>query len=236
MADVSTQGKPDRANSPSVMNEEERRELIARQHRALYGNEGFYEGSGFSEDGHTPRPGSQTAGPLSARGHSPMTFNNFGGPDSSQMSTEDAAKGPSPKPTGTRSRSNSNTSPASNSNTQNFSLFDPSAKPQQSSRTSASSPGGSPPRGGKASAPAPIGTRPNNPALNKRNTPPASSPLSFGFAANDNNLQSERASSAASNPNPGGKENAGNNMGWGSSSGVWGNKSGLGGVQASVWG
>ena len=221
------------------MNDDERRDLIARQHRALYGGEpSFYEGnSSFSDDTQTPRPVNQAPNVAGARGTSPLTYNSFGAPDQQAQSSqaEEGAKGPSPKPAGTRSRSNSNSSPASNN--QNFSLFDPSAA-QQSSRTSNSSPGGSPPRGNKnAAAPAPIGTRPaqaTNPALNKRNTPPASSPLSYGFAPNESG-QGERASSAASNPTSNQKENMTGSMNWGSSSGVWG-KSSLGGVQASVWG
>ena len=238
MAGISSQSKPDRAGSPSAMNEEERRDLIARQHRALYGSESpaFFDNN-LSDDSQTPRLTSQGPAAAGARGPSPLTYNSFGVPDQPNQSgtAEDGAKGPSPKPTGTRSRSNSNSSPASNN--QNFSLFD-SAAAHQSSRTSTSSPGGSPPRANKtATAPAPIGTRPaqaSNPALNKRNTPPASSPLSYGFAPNEAG-QGERASSAASNPITNQKENMTGSMNWGSSSGVWG-KSSLGGVQASVWG
>lgn len=66
------------------MNEEDRRELIARQHRALYGNDGgsFYESGNFSEESHTPRPSTQAPGAstsaTSARGPSPLAYTPFG--------------------------------------------------------------------------------------------------------------------------------------------------------------
>ncbi|MCJ1458849.1 hypothetical protein MMC28_009223 [Mycoblastus sanguinarius] len=260
LADVSTQGKSDRAISPNTMNEEDRRELIARQHRALYGNESTpcYEGGRYGDDSHTPRPSNPTSGNTSSvgRGPSPRAYDPFtmgqtqaqatfaetGGQfDANDQNQLAAPTGPSPKPQQQRSRADSNSSPASNPPSQNFSLFESAA--QQSSRTSTSSPGGSPPRQSKTSAPgvAPIGTRPaqsqaTNPALNKRSTTPSSSPLAYGFAPNENlNLTSignERSTSAASNPSSGAKDS---NMGaWGTGSGVWGNKP-LG-VQASVWG
>ena len=220
------------------MNEDERRELIARQHKALYGGEPTFEARNFDGDSQTPRPAlSNVAG----RGPSPMTYGSFAVQDQPQVSGDENNKtGPSPPnpPQNARSRTNSNSSPASN--TQNYSVFDQSVTAQQSSRTSTSSPGGSPPRSAKGvTAPAPIGTRPAqavNPALAKRSTPPASSPLSFGFAPNETNIHAERAGSAASNPaNQAGKENTGSNMNWGTGSGVWG-KSSLGGVSSAVWG
>lgn len=239
MAEMASQGKSERSNSPNV-NDDERRDLLARQHRAMYGNDAFYEGNKFNEDGQTPRPLNQPAPPNSGRGPSPMTFNSFGGQDATGSTPtsgtipDDNVKGPSPKPSGPRSRSNSNSSPASANNPQNYSLFETTANAQHSSRTSTSSPGGSPPRSGKSGAPAPIGTRPMNQALNKRATPPAASPLSFGFAPNESSGQGERAGSSASNP-PSGKENSGSgSVNWGSGSGVWGQGK-LGGVQTSVW-
>ena len=224
------------------MNEDERRDLISRQHKALYGNEpSFYEHQGnFSEDSQTPRPGNAPIANVGGgRGPSPMTYGSYAVQDPAQAAgAEEGGKtGPSPNPQTSRSRTNSNSSPSSN--TQNFGVFDQSATAQQSSRTSTSSPGGSPPRSAKSiPAPAPIGTRPAqaiNPALAKRSTPPASSPLSFGFAPNESTAQNERAGSAASNPNPAGKENVGPNVNWGTGSGVWG-KSSLGGVSSAVWG
>jgi hypothetical protein len=211
--------------SPHTMNEEERRELIARQHKALYGDQSYYEKGAFNDDSQTPRPSNTSM--AGNRGPSPMTYGSFG------VSEAEDKTGPSPNQ-GSRSRTNSNSSPASNA--QNFGSFDQSTTAQQSSRTSSSSPGGSPPRSAKGNAPAPIGTRPTqavNPTLSKRNTPPAASPLSFGFAPNESS-QGERTGSAASNP-PATKENMGGSVNWGSGSGVWG-KSSLGGVSSAVWG
>lgn len=230
------------------MSEDERRELIARQRSALYGESTAFSGENgeFDENG-TPRPATQgstsqtlNAAPGAIRGHSPLAFDHFNaqasqaGSSNQQNNTESTtAQAPGQQ----RSRANSTSSPSSNPNS--FSLFE--AATQQSSRTSTSSPGGSPPRqGGKASAGgvAPIGTRPSgqaaNPALNKRSITPLPSPLSFGFAANDSTTESQdaRTTSASSNPNPQGQSESG--LGWGSKSGVWGNKN-LG-VQASVWG
>ena len=234
------------------MNEEDRRELIARQHRALYGNESspYYEGSTFGDESHTPRAANQNSGNTSTggRGPSPRAYDAFAiGQNQGQSTTNESAaqlnasdstlKGPSPNPQQQRSRADSTASPASNPPSQNFSLFE-SAAQQQSSRTSTSSPGGSPPRQSKTSAPgvAPIGTRPaqnptSNPAATKA---PSPSPLGYGFS-NDNlsahSNNNERSTSAASNPTSGNKD-AGMSA-WGSGSGVWGNKSSL---QASVWG
>lgn len=228
----------------SGMSEEERRELIARQRSALYGEAAYTEGSGFDDNG-TPRPGTQGSGTQSAtgiRGHSPLAFDHY----SAQTSQGENQQGQEPQsatqaPGQQRSRANSTSSPSSNP-TSSFSLFESAA--QQSSRTSTSSPGGSPPRQGKvptSSGVAPIGTRPNaqatNPALNKRSTTPLPSPLSYGFAANNDEKAEQnenRATSAASNSNSQGNSQNASIGGWGSKSGVWGNKP-LG-VQASVWG
>ncbi|KAI9719621.1 MAG: hypothetical protein M1812_003392 [Candelaria pacifica] len=265
LADISTQGKSDRSNSPSTMSEESRREMIARQQRAFYAGEPapYYDNGAFGDDSHTPRPGTQGSGnPSSAasglRGPSPLAFDPFGmsqkpgqsgsGEGSGQQSNGEQVQGqqatgtgPSPIQPQQRSRANSTSSPSSNAN--GFSLFENAA--QQSSRTSTSSPGGSPPRQllkstttPAGSGVAPIGTRPNqtsqgqatNPALNKRSTTPLPSPLSYGFAANDNANAAERTTSASSNP-PTATSNADVGLGWGSNNGVWGAKNSL-----SVWG
>lgn len=260
--DATAAVKSDRAISPNTMNEEDRRELIARQHRALYGNEAaaFQAGGPYGEDSHTPRPSQAKTGNASmisgGRGPSPRTYDGFPlGPSQATGHMSDAGgqlmhneqkqqsgKGPSPNPQQQRSRADSTSSPVSNPPSQTFSLFDSTA--QQSSRTSTSSPGGSPPRQAKTSAagPAPIGTRPpqsqvTNPAFNKQSSTPSPSPLGFGFVPNDSlhamSSGNERSTSAASNPSGGAKDS---NMGsWGTSSGVWGNNKNLG-VQASVWG
>lgn len=222
----------------SGMSEEERRELIANQLNAVYRTGSFPEG-GFDENG-TPRPGTQGSGSQSAtgiRGHSPLAFDHF----NAQANQEQAAQEPqssSQIPGQQRSRANSTSSPSSNP-TSSFSIFESAA--QQSSRTSTSSPGGSPPRQGKpptSSSVAPIGTRPAqavNPALTKpRSTTPLPSPLSYGFAANEDSEQKDnRTTSAASNPQQNQQQDV--SLGWPTKSGgPWGQNS-LG-VQARVWG
>ena len=230
------------------MNEEDRRELIARQHRALYGNEApFYE-----EESHTPRP-SNPSSSVGGRGPSPRSYDPFNMGQGQQQVNEEAGgqlnpneqnqqqgKGPSPKPQQQRDHDNSTASPASNPQSQNFSLFDAA---QQSSRTSTSSPGGSPPRQGKTSAPgvAPIGTRPaqpTHPALNKRSGTPSQSPLSYGFTSNDTlNAPisgNERSTSSASNPSNGAAKES-TASAWGTGSGVWGTSSNNKSLGA-VWG
>ena len=242
------------------MNEEERRELIARQHRALYGNEHspYVEGGNFGEDSHTPRPSNPVSGNTNAsgRGPSPRSYDPYAmGQHTAQSviadaggqlnANESAPTGPSPKPQQGRSRADSTSSPASNPPSQNFSLFENAA--QQSSRTSTSSPGGSPPRQAKTSNPgvAPIGTRPSQNQTTSANftkgvTTPSPSPLAYGFNNNENqNLNAnsngnERSTSSASNPSSGNNKESNMSSGsaWGTGNGVWGNKS----LQASVWG
>ena len=249
--------KSERSLSPNTMNEDERRELIARQHRALYGNDSNL----YSGDNSTPRQGPQDARvPTSAggaRGNSPLAFDPFGTqkPSSTtessvQMPARDQAQKQDSTLAKQTSRRNSNSSPSSQPTS--FGLFDPA---QQSSRTSTSSPGGSPPlqqgpgnnksvTGTTGSGPAPIGTRPTaqtqaQNVANKRSTTPLPSPLSYGLSANEPTSASvnERSTSAASNP-------TGSNVpeksvglgGWGSNSGVWGTAGKNLGVQASVWG
>lgn len=229
-------GKPDAAGarslSPSVagagMTEEERRELIARQRSALYGEGGnFPEGSYVDENGVVRQAAPRT-------GHSPLAFDAQKGLDAAQAQIQQQQQD-------NADRANSASSPSSNS-AANFQTFDNVA--QQSSRTSTSSPGGSPPRQGGKTTTAPIGTRPatqtagiNN--SNKRSTTPGlPSPLSFGFAAGDN--KEAPANGKATDSNAQGQATEGqqqqnsNLNGWGNNKGVWGNNK-LG-VQASVWG
>ncbi|QDS75084.1 hypothetical protein FKW77_006909 [Venturia effusa] len=246
----STGPKSDRSMSPNTaMSEDERRELIARQHRALYGN----DSSLYPEQ--TSRPVSQdarVAPTLGVRGNSPLAYDPFG--LQGQSNTGEPAVQMPPRggeqqqqQNGQFSGPNSTTSPISNP-TANFSHLE---NAQQPSRTSNSSPGGSPPRDGAqkgqtgSANPAPIGTRPagnqqsgpqgqNN--LQKRSTTPLPSPLSYGFSANDQQ-HNERSTSASSNPSSSAAEKgvpAG--LGWGSNSGVWGSSKNSLGVQASVWG
>jgi len=217
----------------------------------------MYESNNPADSNQTPRPMQSGAG-SGGRGPSPRTYEPFGRaqnqPQSavgepaghfnqSEQAQQGNATGPSPNSQQQRSRANSNSSPASNQ--QGFSLFD-NNNAQQSSRTSTSSPGESSGQQGKTSAPtnagvAPIGTRPfsnqaPNPALNKRSTTPLPSPLSYGFAPNEqpppNSSANDPPASATSNPSAGAKD-SNTSMTWGSGSGVWG-KNPLG-VQASVW-
>ncbi|PBP16633.1 hypothetical protein BUE80_DR012629 [Diplocarpon rosae] len=244
VAEISTVGgKADRTMSPSSgMSEDERRELIARQRNALYGEGAAYPENGAFDENGTPHPGTQGSGsqpPVGVRGHSPLAFDHFNAPTQGEQGQAEPPSATSQAPGPQRSRANSTSSPSSNP-TSSFSLFESAA--QQSSRTSTSSPGGSPPRQGKgptSSGVAPIGTRPSgqgpNSALNKRSTTPLPSPLSYGFAASSEENPGEnesRNASAAPNSNSQSQQDVG--LGWGSKSGVWG-KNSLG-VQASVWG
>lgn len=247
-ADISG-AKSDRSMSPNTMSEEERRELIARQHRALYGDNSALYGN---ENNRTSSQDARVATSAAGRGNSPLAFDPFGMqaqnssaegavqmPPREQMPSKDATAGAQ------RSRANSTSSPSSNPNT-SFSLFE---NAQQSSRTSTSSPGESPPRqGAKATTGAgvaPIGTRPaqtqGQPAganLSKRSTTPLPSPLSYAYNASEqhnNNNNNERSTSASSNPSSS-VTDKGVGLGWGSNSGVWGPSKNTLGVQASVWG
>jgi hypothetical protein len=230
--------KTDRAMSPNTMSEEDRRELIARQHRALYGDNSTL----YNADGTAARPSSQDARvPAGARGASPMAFDQFSAQAQAAANGEGAVQMPP------RDRANSTASPAGNAAAQqSFALLND----QQSRRTSNSSPSGSPPLSqgpkGTLSGVAPIGTRPvqTSGGLNKRSTTPLTpSSLAYGFssaesqnnnAAPQQQLKDERSGSAASNPALADK-NVGLGGGWGGNSGVWG-KNALGSAQASVWG
>lgn len=241
--------KSDRSMSPNAMSEEERRELIARQHRALYGNDSALYGN---DSNRTSSQDARVATTAAGRGNSPLAFDPFGMqaqnasaegavqmPPRDQMPSKDTTSGAQ------RSRANSTSSPSSNPTT-SFSLFE---NAQQSSRTSTSSPGGSPPRqGAKATTGAgvaPIGTRPAQnqgqpagPTLSKRSTTPLPSPLSYAYSASEqhsSNNNNERSTSASSNPSSS-VADKGVGLGWGSNSGVWGPSKNTLGVQASVWG
>jgi hypothetical protein len=216
--------------SPNTMSEEDRRELIARQHRALYGD----NSSLYNADGTAARPSSQDARvPAGARGASPMAFDPFSAQAQAAASGEGAVQMPP------RDRASSTASPANNATAQqSFALLND----QQSRRTSGSSPTGSPPLSqgpkGTLTGVAPIGTRPvqapgSAGGLNKRSTTPLTpSSLAYGFSSAESQNQNtstqqmkdERSASTASI--------AGN---WGNNSGVWG-KNALGSAQASVWG
>ena len=218
-ADHSGGAKSDRSMSPSTMTEEERRELIARQHRALYGNESNL----YNSEPGSARPLSQDArvsGSISGpRNGSPLAYDPYG-VQSGGQSTESSVQMPQRDQAAKDSsagaeapRANSNSSPSSNPTA--FGLFD---NAQQSSRTSTASPAGSPPRSGNkaASGVAPIGTRPAQnqtqpgAGINKRSTTPLPSPLSYGFSASDSNnsTSNNNGSNANNNGNSGNNNNS----------------------------
>ncbi|KAJ5524234.1 hypothetical protein N7494_010884 [Penicillium frequentans] len=226
--------KSDRSLSPAAVSEDSRRDLLARQHRALYGNESpaFF-----------PLVPCQTT-TLARRARLPVL------PRRPLVERPHGVLAAADGATGLQSssRANSTSSPSSAINA-NFpeqpvpSTSSPSSTDLSSSRQASAKPSagpiGSRPVGPQNTAPT------SNPALNKRSTTPLSSSLGYGFtpgeaAANAN----ERATSAAPNPAvtaaanaPGPKDSTGGGvgLGWSNGSGVWGSKSGLG-VQASVWG
>ncbi|KAK5174800.1 uncharacterized protein LTR77_001883 [Saxophila tyrrhenica] len=232
-------GKSDRSMSPNTMSEDDRRELIARQHRALYGDNASLYGS----DGSNSRPQSQDVRASEpGRGGSPLAFSPYGAPPNN----EGAVQMPP------RDRGNSTASPVSSQPTQQ--PFNFLSDAQQNSRTSNSSPTESPPPGQQSQkgAPppgvAPIGTRPSQAptsagGLNKRSTTPLTpSSLSYGFSADAQNapsaapgLKDERASSAASNGPQADKSMPGLG-GWGGDRGAWGGGKGLAVQPGSVWG
>ena len=215
--------KSDRSLSPSTLSEEGRRDLIARQHRALYG-----EATGMMSPGdEAPRDQSGNINaPIGAgpRGPSPRAMDPFGAPG--QGAPGDASQDPS--------RGDKTTSPSGQAGA-GFGAFEgKSATPpigeegQHSRQLSKSTT--APLTGGMA----PIGSRPNpqNQSINKRTTSPLPSTLSYGFGSNDPNNERSNSSNSNSNAPKEGSNNAG--MGaWGTGSGVWGsNKIGA----TSVWG
>ncbi|KAK6532842.1 hypothetical protein TWF281_007013 [Arthrobotrys megalospora] len=254
----------DRVISPGSMTDEDRRELIARQHRALYGERREEEPLGpFDLHSRGSNPPS-TAGSVGGgtRGPSPLgAFDPFGYQNGSQQdgliqtpSSEHpmgATNGVSP----TRSRTNSVSSPSSKGP---YGVHQDFTKATQSSRTS---PSGSPPRLGRVSTTpvtnsgvAPIGTRPisssqippPNGGLQKRSTTPIPSPLGYSNYPGDESYNSPGNSNAAPGSNkPSGNErsaSAASNHTTSSQdpsiawgSKVWGGSKGLGTV-ASVWG
>lgn len=218
--DASTAAKPDRSSSPNAMNEDDRRDLIARQHRALYGNEPAH----YSPDGVSRQSqGSRLSISGSARGSSPLAFDPFGAQaQTGGAPAESAVQMPPREPAASAVASDRrvSTSP-SVSNPPGFSMAEAVHQP---TRTTDSPSNSSPsllqgsilpqPGGGVA----PIGTRPSQAnAATKRSTTPG-----------------ERAAPAQSGATP--TDNAAGLGSWGANSGgVWGSKNTLG-VQASVWG
>ncbi|KAB8349702.1 hypothetical protein FH972_023717 [Carpinus fangiana] len=212
--------KSDRSMSPNAaMSEDERRELIARQHRALYGNDSQL----YLNDASASRTLSQDARVLAAtsspHGSSPLAFDAFGVP-----STSSGDSGiPLQAATGQSSTRASSTTPPSGAPKQ-FAMFDNG--PQQGVKCS--SPGPAPAQNGSKGGPgngvAPIGTRPAQAAGKAGNRGPPSAPSPLGF--NGVNIN-ERSQSSASNPNNGNGNGNGDKapgLGWSGSNGPWGSK------------
>jgi hypothetical protein len=172
------------AMSPAAISEESRRELIARQHRALYGSDSpaFFPNGGLGgEDNHTPRGENTSAGTPTtvasgARGPSPRGVDPFGlvqgqgqgSSDSAGQTSSAAVTGPSPVAPQSRSPADNASSPGSGPNPTSYGIFDSNANQQQPHTTTSSPNGGnteSPSsRQGvsKSTAPSvgPIGSRP----------------------------------------------------------------------------
>lgn len=225
--------KSERSMSPSTLSEEGRRELIARQHRALYGGEtgNFIPQGSFDESASMK---SQIGG--GPRGPSPRAGDPFGAPGQGAPGLE--STGQASQESG---RPEQTTSPAG----QGASGFGPFEAPGQSSgkvptppvnddgsharhlskSTTAPLPGGM----------GPIGSRPNpqhsaSQSLNKRTTSPLPSSTPFGFGSSEQT--NERSTSSNSNSKKEGGSSSGIGT-WGTGSGVWGsNKIGA----TSVWG
>ncbi|BDD58655.1 hypothetical protein MAP00_003916 [Monascus purpureus] len=256
--------KSDRSLSPAAMSEESRRDLLARQHRALYGNDSpaFFPPGNLGDD--ASRSDGQpavTASTGGIRGPSPRGVDPFGlgqtaGSANPDNATQAAAAAAAAAALQSPSRANSTSSPGSGANPVYGNLE--SAAEQTVASTSspgrADSPSSVQTSSKSATNPVgsvgPIGTRPaqqiGNSAASKRSTTPLTSPLSFGFTPGDASSVSgnENPTSSASNPPSsapaGGRASMDSSasavgLSWGSGSGVWGSKNGLG-VQASVWG
>ena len=232
--------------SPSTLSEEGRRELIARQHRALYGGEqaAFMGQIPFADQdagGRDPAGNVPTSAPGAVRGPSPRGVDPFG--MAGQASPGEG------NPQGGAGLDGPRAEKASSPSAQASSGFGAFDAPVQSSGKAPTPPSGeesshsrqisksttAPVTGGMG----PIGSRPNaqqapNQSLNKRTTSPLPSSLGYGFANNEQNA--DRTGSANSNSNAQKDSNSNSNAGmgaWGTGSGVWGsNKIGT----TSVWG
>lgn len=215
--------KSERSMSPSTLSEEGRRDLIARQHRALYG-----EGTGMmspvfgAEDSPRDQPGNVKA-PIGVgpRGSSPRGMDPFA---PLGESAQDAA-----------ARTEKTTSPSGQA-APGFNAFDgKSATPpigDEGPHSRSLSKSTTAPVSGSM---APIGSRPNpqNQPINKRTTSPLPPSLSYGFGSNEQNNERSNSSNSNANAQKEGSNNANMGGGWGTGSGVWGsNKIGA----TSVWG
>ncbi|KAM5462680.1 hypothetical protein MauCBS54593_007900 [Microsporum audouinii] len=200
LADISGD-KSDRSMSPAAMNEESRRDLIARQHRALYGNDSTIQtpNSGPGDESHSQQAATPTTGIPSGRGASPRGVDPFLGQshtDSQTQASSGATVASSAAPR-TRSPTSTASPPSSTNPASTYGVFEPNQQQQAHSTTSPTGKGttdSSPSRVG------PIGSRPTpqqqqqqqpatnqspNPSLSLRSTTPLPSPLSYGFSPNE---------------------------------------------------
>ncbi|KAK4561692.1 hypothetical protein LTR86_004371 [Recurvomyces mirabilis] len=228
--------KTDRAMSPTAMSEEDRRDLIARQHRALYGdNASLYTAES------APRPQSQDARSAASagRGPSPLAFDPYG--VQAQGGAENAVQMPP------RDRAESTASPASSAQAPQQQSFGLLGEAQSAGRTSNSSPGESPPltqnQKSAGSGVAPIGTRPlqqQQQGINKprSTTPLTPSSLSYGYTSDNQQTSKDdpRSTSAASNPGLAAEKGVSGLGSWGGNSAMWGSGKNTLAVQPSVWG
>ncbi|EFX01964.1 hypothetical protein CMQ_5035 [Grosmannia clavigera kw1407] len=248
-------GKPDRTLSPGSMSEADRRDLIARQRSALYGEGSFAETGGYVDETGTSRPGVPAAhhgSTSSLRGHSPLAYDYGRVPPAAEgAGAQDPTTGSPSAGANQRSRANSVASPRSNTGEQQ----QQTSVSQQVNHTSTSSPGASPINGksgsgGASGTVAPIGTRPSTTAtsaggvgtpgpaaMNKRASTPLASPLGYGSSGTGESGPTT-GGGVSSNTGSSGADGPMGVSGWGGRSGsVWGNGSKPGmGVQASVWG
>lgn len=228
------------------MSEGHRRELLAKQHRALYGDNSLLYGSDVSPDSKPQSQDVRVSGP--GRGSSPLAFDPYsaqspsGGEGGVQMPPRDRV-GSTASPTANAALGQQQQTPSQQQpqQQQQYSLLN-----EQSSRTSNSSPGASPPPGSGATkgngggvglGVAPIGTRPV-PTSNtsKRSTTPLTpSSLSYGLSATIDSAKDDRSTSAASNP-PATEKGVAGLGGWGGNNAAWGAAKGAMAVQPSVWG
>lgn len=243
LAEMSS-SKSDRSMSPSTMSEEGRRELIARQHRALYGSDGgaFLPPGGFGDEGNAREQGASVSATSNsgARGTSPRGVDPFG-MSAQSVQGENPSQGTSAAHENNRGEKAA--SPASNTGPASFGTFESTAQqPTKASTPPSGEEGHSRQVSKSTTAPVggsmgPIGSRPQagssqNQTLSKRTTSPLPSSVNHGFGNSDQSNERSASSNSNSNNQKEGNPNAG--MGaWGTGSGVWGtNKIGA----TSVWG
>lgn len=156
---MSSQGRSDRSASPNAMNDEDRRDLLVRQHKALYGDQAFYDKPAFQNENQNSRP--------------------------TNISTTASEAVPTQDP---RSGTESNASPAAAANNFGT-FDTQAAAQQSSRTSNSSPRESSPHSTKPGTTPGAIGTRPSqatNSIGAKRNTPPTSGSMGFTFSGEGN--------------------------------------------------